>query len=143
MKRSIHQHELSYLFLRAALGVNLLAHGLVRLIDSYGRFVRNTGKAFEDTFIPDFVVKVFAASLPPAETVIGTFILLGFHTRFALSAGAAVMILLIFGKCLQQDWTTVSLQMIYMLFYYILLDRLGDNRISLDGRKKRVFDIEE
>lgn len=131
-KRPLHQHELSYFILRLSLGVNIFMHGMIRLTQSYYQFTESMAKAFEDTFLPQALVRVFAWSLPPIETLLGFLLLAGLYTRTALITGAALLIALIFGKCIQQDWTTVGIQMIYMLFYYILIDRVSDNRLSLD-----------
>ena len=44
------------------------------------------------------------------------------------------MFILVFGTGTRQDWTTVGLQMIYALYYYLMLARLDDNWLALDTR---------
>jgi len=64
--------------------------------------------------------------LPPVETALGLLLLLGLFTRFALIAGALVMMALVFGTNLAQDWNVAGLQLIYCFLYYYLLAHRRD-----------------
>ncbi len=74
---------LAYTMLRITLGINLLMHGLVRMLGNYSGFVETIHKDFQKTFLPSFSLTVFGWSLPPAETLVGLLLILGLFTRFA------------------------------------------------------------
>jgi hypothetical protein len=58
---------------------------------------------------------------------------LGLFTRWALTLGGLLITALIFGTALRSDWTTVGIQMIYAITYYLLLLNRVDNAFSLDA----------
>ena len=76
---------------------------------------------------------------PLRRVLVGLLILLmlGLFTRFAAVAGALVIMALIFGSGLQQKWDAVSTQMIYAVFFFLVLHFLENNRYSLDHRRRR------
>ncbi|MBS1511325.1 MAG: hypothetical protein JST86_10830 [Bacteroidetes bacterium] len=123
----------AYLMIRVALGLNILMHGITRLGSKTVFFRQVLQKEFEDTLLPAFLVTHFSRALPILETITGTLLLLGLFSGVAIYSGAAVMLLLIFGKALKSDWQTVSLQMIYVAFYAALAGGLSFNRYSLDA----------
>ncbi len=55
------------------------------------------------------------------EAVIGTLLVLGLWLRPALTAGSLLMILLLSGTCLLQNWSVAGLQLGYLAFYAMLL----------------------
>jgi hypothetical protein len=57
---------------------------------------------------------------------------IGLGTQLAIVSGFALLMLLLIGKSIKQDWMTVGLQMIYVGFYAVLEALLGYNRISID-----------
>jgi len=59
--------------------------------------------------------------LPVAEFIVGTLLLLGLFTRQALTAGALVMISLIFGSTMIESWDALPSQLIHTAFFSILL----------------------
>ena len=46
--------------------------------------------------------------------------------------GGLLIAALVFGTALRGDWTTVGIQMIYAIIYYLLLRNLADNYFSVD-----------
>ena len=66
------------------------------------------------------------------ETVIGTLLVVGFWLRPALAAGSLLMILLLSGTCLLQNWSVAGLQLGYLAFYAGLLATAACDRFSLD-----------
>ncbi|PJZ61114.1 DoxX family protein [Leptospira adleri] len=126
------EQSLAMLVLRLALGFNILIHGLVR-IASFRAFRDFLIKDFENTALPTWSVATFGTVLPFLETIIGFFLVLGLFSKWALFAGGLLMIVLISGKCIQSDWHTVGVQMIYVLFYFFLLKDLGSDRFNLDS----------
>lgn len=131
------EQSLAMFVLRLALGFNILIHGLVR-ITSIGAFRDFLIKDFENTALPAWSVAAFGTVLPFLETIVGFLLVLGLFSKWALFAGGLLMIALISGKCLQSDWHTVGIQMIYVLFYFLLLKDLGSDRFNLDFWFNRI-----
>jgi thiosulfate dehydrogenase [quinone] large subunit len=133
--------QLAYLVLRLALGVNMFIHGAGRLGGNYAEFVAETMKQFANSPIPAFGVSIWGHMIPYLETAIGLLLTLGFATRLVSVAGSLLMVSLIFGMGTLQKWDIVGTQMIYVLFYFLLLFVIEWNRYSVDGwlgRKRGV-----
>jgi thiosulfate dehydrogenase (quinone) large subunit len=96
--------------------------------------VDTTSKLFVNTILPMPLVRGFLFFLPFPECLIGALLMLGFFTRNALIAGSVTIIILVFGTGTRQDWTTVGLQMIYALYYFVMITRLDDNWLAVDTR---------
>ncbi|MDX2301149.1 MAG: DoxX family membrane protein [Microscillaceae bacterium] len=128
---NLDQH-LAFLVLRAALGLNILMHGLVRLRAGSRKFSESLVKDFEGTPLTPGLVAWFGYSLPPLESILGFLLLMGLFTQPVLLIGGMLIILLILGKSFQADWQTVSFQMIYVLIYAILLWLRPANYFSVD-----------
>jgi thiosulfate dehydrogenase [quinone] large subunit len=82
--------------------------------------------------LPKWILPPFAAVLPWTEAAIGLLLLLGLFTRFALVAGSVVMIALMAGITLAQNWDVAGIQLIYCFIYFVLLTHHGRNFYSLD-----------
>ena len=130
--RNISGRELAYLLLRLTMGVNILMHGLSRILAGLRPFVAGMMKEFAPTPLPAPLVHVFAYALPWSELFIGIAILLGLWTRAALVLGALEIIVLTFGVSLTQNWDVAGIQMTYAIVYAILLAFEGYNRWSVD-----------
>ncbi|NVO84907.1 DoxX family protein [Hymenobacter terrestris] len=124
--------ELAFVLGRLLLGVNFLMHCLVRLPKLAG-FRAGLVKQFAATPLPTALVDVFAAALPFVEGGIGL-LLLGLRTRPALVAAMLVMMSLVMGSSLLEEWATVGSQMLYGLFIFALLLHAQHNRLCLDRR---------
>jgi len=125
---------LAHAVLRLALGVNLLVHGLVRFPKLSG-FADALVGAFQDTLLPAGLVRAFALVLPFVEAAVGALLCLGLWLRQTLVVGTLVMVALIFGTALREDWSTLGIQMIYVAVYYLLLRDLHLDRYSLDAKR--------
>ncbi len=109
-----------------------------RLLANHQAFLAYLNNALAPAaLIPKGTLPVFAAVLPWVETILGLLLLLGLFTRFALIAGFLVMILLMSGVTLAQDWETAGLELIYCIIYFILLTFLNRNYFSLDSLLRR------
>ncbi|MGH9773122.1 MAG: DoxX family membrane protein [Candidatus Acidiferrales bacterium] len=124
---------IAYLLFRFSLGFVIFLHGIVRLAWHYQQFVQSTTQSFAKTPLALGSVHFAALCIPPVEAVLGFFILIGLLTRWALVGGALLMIFLLFGKCMQQDWATVAIQLAYAFFYFVLLVSRRWNRFALDS----------
>jgi thiosulfate dehydrogenase (quinone) large subunit len=131
---------IAYAILRLSFGVNIMLHGLSRLLAGPSGFLAYLNHYFEHAaLIPKSFLPVFGAVLPPVETALGLLLLLGLFTRFALIAGGLVMAALVFGTNLAQDWNVAGLQLIYcFLYYYLLAHRRESNLWSLDRWLRRT-----
>jgi thiosulfate dehydrogenase [quinone] large subunit len=127
---------LAYTLLRIALGINFFVHGLVRIGDIPG-FAQSQVSLYADIPSPDLLIRIFAYLIPPVELIVGLLVTIGLLTRQALIVGFALMVPLIFGTCLLQNWTTAGLQLVYCLVYFILLAGCSLNTISVDRLRQR------
>ena len=126
--------NIAYALLRLSFGANIMLHGLSRLLNGRAAFLAYLGHYFEHAhLIPAGMLPIFSAVLPWAETGVGLLVLLGLASRFAFIAGALVMLVLVIGTNLAQDWPVAGLQLIYCFIYYYLLAHLEQNVISVDG----------
>lgn len=126
--------KLAYVVFRLSLGINLLIHGAGRVLGpGVDAFSSKTTAEFASTPLPAGLVHAFLTVLPFAEFILGSLITLGLFTRLALVLGGLLITALIVGTALRSDWTTVGIQMIYAITYYLLMLNRADNAISLDG----------
>ncbi len=126
--------QLAHLVLRVTLGLNMAAHGAVR-VGHVSDFAAALVRDFSATVLPSWSVSAFATVLPFAELAIGVGILAGVRLRATLTAGGLLLAALMFGSCLRQAWEIVGIQLIYALTYYVLLTRAADARLVL-GRPR-------
>lgn len=122
----------AYFLLRLAMGINLLAHGLVRIpkIETFSNWMINL---YKETILPEIFISSFAKILPFAELTIGVFLIFGLFTYRTCLAGGILMIILIFGSCWVEQWEWVGFQMVYVLFFYLLIDTTRNNHFSIDN----------
>ena len=82
-------------------------------------------------------MNLFGWILPPVETALGLLLVLGLFSRYAMIAGFCVMVMLVFGTNLTQDWIVSGLQLIYCIIYYFLLVRRDLNTLAVDSLFQR------
>ncbi len=129
--------SIAYLLLRLSLGIVIFLHGVVRLAGHYQQFVKVPySLSRRRLYLPaPFTLQrcAFLLLKPFSAFSYST----GLLTRLALMGGALLMILLLFGKSMQQDWTTVAIQLVYSFLYFVLLAYRGWNRFALDSVFRR------
>lgn len=123
----------SYAVLRLTLGVSFLFQGVGKFLSGWPAFAQHTVEQFHTTFLPEFMVRPFAWSVAPVETVLGTLLCLGLLTRWTLIAGGLWMMALVFGTTLRHEFNTVAVQLLYALLFFVLQASETYNRISLDA----------
>lgn len=116
---------------RIGFGVNIASHGYTRIPGISG-FAAGLEEQFAGTFLPGVLVNLSGYGIVIGEAVLGTLLVLGLFVRASLVAGMLLMILLLFGTCLLQNWGTAGTQMIYLGFYAVLLATAGYDGYSLD-----------
>lgn len=132
---NISDQTLAYTLARLGMGINMLIHGLVRLPKLSG-FVGHISGQFEKTLLPGPLVQAYAYAIPIVELGVGIFLLLGLFTRQTLVVTALLMISLIFGTCLIENWSNAGSQMVYLAYITLLLAfRENYNQLSLDQKR--------
>lgn len=131
-RASTTDRRIAYALLRIVFGVNILLHGISRLVGDHAAFLAYLSQQMAKAPISKSLLPAFAAALPWTEATIGLLLLLGLFTRFALVAGSLVMIALMAGITLAQNWDVAGIQLIYCAIYFVLLTHRGRNFYSLD-----------
>jgi len=128
---------IAYTILRISFGANIMLHGVSRIVMGHAAFLAYLTHYFEKaSYVPVSMLSVFATVQPWVELILGLLLMIGLATRFSLIAGALVIMCLVFGTNLAQDWLVSGLQLIYAFLYYYLLVHLDQNRYSIDGMRK-------
>jgi thiosulfate dehydrogenase [quinone] large subunit len=125
--------KIAYALLRAVAGVNLLMHGVSRLLAGTAGFAGHLSEQFAHSPLPPTSVHLFGTILPTIEGLIGLLLLIGLKTRWALIAASVLIIVLTFGSALVQDWSAAGTQLVYALVFSVLLFMRRYNSWSLDG----------
>ena len=127
--------QMGYLMFRITLGINFLFHGITRFGSHYDVFVSRTVAEFAESPLPEFVVNLFAHSIPIVEFTLGALLIVGFKTRWALILSSAQIALLMTGMCILERWDVVGIQIPYALCFFFLLMHSEHNHYSLDRLK--------
>lgn len=122
----------SFLILRLAIGASMFGHGLVRLpkLAMFSNWMVGT---FEKSILPKAMVTPFSYLLPIAEFTIGLLLISGLFTKPALIGGGVVMMILIFGSCMIENWEILPSQLIHAAFFAVLLQFAANNTYALDN----------
>lgn len=122
----------SYVLLRLAIAISMFGHGLVRMPKLQG-FSDWMTKSFESSMLPQSLVRPFSYALPVAELLVGLLLILGLFTRQSLVAGGLVMLALLLGTTLIENWEAIPSQLIHVLFFAVLLHFIESNSYALDA----------
>ena len=136
-ERELRNRQMGYALLRAVVGVNLMMHGVSRMIAGPGEFAAKLVMQFEHAPLPAWSVWVFGQIMPAIEGLLGLLILIGLRTRAALIAASLLIIVLTFGSSLLQDWTATATQLTYALVYSVLIFLHQHDGWSIDAWIKR------
>ena len=113
----------AYLLLRVLTGLNFFMHGFVRIFTGshLGGFEQGMVKSMAATPLPPALTLATGYAIPCVELLIGTLLLLGLFTRVALTVAFLLMLVLMFGVTLKQDWATAGNQLVYGIVLSALL----------------------
>ncbi len=128
----LSDEKLAYLLLRVLAGLNLVMHGVSRLIAGSAQFASKIESQFSHTMLPVWSLHLFGIVLPPIEALLGLLILIGLRTRAALVAAMVWLLILTFGSSLIQDWQAAGTQLLYALAFTLLLFFRRYNALSID-----------
>ncbi|MBS7254708.1 DoxX family protein [Flavobacterium branchiicola] len=126
----------SFLLLRVAIAISMFGHGLVRLpkLTTFSNWMIGS---FENSMLPKIIVTPFSYILPIAEFAIGLCLLLGIFTRPSLIAGAVVMLALLFGTSMIENWEAIPSQLIHIAIFALLLHFVAYNSWAIDTLIKK------
>ena len=118
-----HEQRQAYLLLRLVTGVNFFGHGFARIFTGthLSGFAQGMVKNMATTPLPPSLTLATGYIVPCIELVIGVLLLLGVATRAALTLALLLMLVLMFGITLKQDWATAGGQLLYVLILALLL----------------------
>jgi len=117
------EHRQAYLLLRLFTGLDFFCHGFARIFTGthLPGFAQGMAKGMAASPLPPSLTLATGYAIPPVELVIGALLLLGVFTRSALTVAFVLMLILVFGVGMKQDWTAASQQLIYALVLFVLL----------------------
>ena len=128
----MRHYRWAYLLARLPIAMSMLGHGFIRLT-KLNQFSAGMVTHFSHSFLPDWIVQPFSYILPFAELLTGILLLLGWLTKFGLFLGVALMLVLIFGSSMSEEWQNVAIQLFYSLYLAGLFACIGYNKYSVDG----------
>ena len=134
--RTANEFELAYVIFRVIFGMDIFMHGAIRLMTGLAAWENPQAAVFETTPLPMWIVHGFLYPLPFFEVAIGLMTLFGFYTMLSYLLGAAMMVIIVFGNTVRQDWTTVGNNLHYVLYYCLLIAAIRYNTCALDGRRR-------
>ncbi|MBB5343970.1 DoxX family membrane protein [Tunturibacter empetritectus] len=126
----------AYALLRIVVGINLMMHGVSRMIAGPGEFAAKLVMQFSHAPLPAWSIWFFGLILPSIESLLGLLVLIGLRTRAALIAASLLIAVLTFGSALLQDWAATGTQLTYALVYFTLVFLHRYNGYSIDSWMK-------
>jgi thiosulfate dehydrogenase [quinone] large subunit len=117
------EQQHTYLFLRLLTGLDFFGHGFARIFTGthLSGFAHGMVKSMAASPLPPSLTLAAGYTIPCIELLIGTLLLLGLVTRYALTLAFLLMFVLMFGVTMKQDWSTAGSQLLYGLVLAILL----------------------
>lgn len=123
--------QYTYVLARLPVGMSLFGHGLERL-PKLSAFVAHMAQPFQISILPMQLVIPFGYVLPFLELLTGILLLLGLFTRFATVLGVIIMLALIFGSSMVEQWNNVFTQIIYGAYFALLFYFADYNILAID-----------
>ncbi|MND88292.1 hypothetical protein D3C87_719540 [compost metagenome] len=120
-----------FLLLRLGIAISMFGHGLVRL-PKLNTFSQWMIASFEKSLLPKAMVLPFSYVLPVAESTVGLCLLIGLFTKPALIMGAGVLLILLFGTAMIENWEAIPSQLLHLAFFALLLQFVQSNSWALD-----------
>ncbi|MDO6437378.1 DoxX family membrane protein [Cyclobacterium sp. 1_MG-2023] len=127
--------SVSYLMVRLGIGISMLGHGLVR-IPKLKTFSEGMINNFQDSLLPEFLLIPFSFALPFIEFLLGVLLIIGWQTKRAAIGGGCIMLALIAGTSLIENWSALPSQMIHLLFFVLVYEFNEANTFALDRTKE-------
>ncbi len=130
------KERFSYLLGRLPMGLSFFGHGLIR-ITKLNIFSDGMVKQFEKSPLPVGLVSAFGHVLPFFEFITGILLLVGLFTRFSIILGSVIILALIFGSSMIEQWNAIFIQLFYGLYLAILYLFSDYNGFSIDALRNK------
>jgi len=127
------QYQLTYLLARLPIGMSFFGHGLVRIL-KLSVFSAGLTAQFGKSILPSALVKPFSLVLPFLELLTGILLLTGLFTRQGIVLGWLIILALIFGSAMIEQWEDIFVQLFYALYLTGLFLFLSYNAYSVDAK---------
>ena len=126
------EQRIAYLLLRVIAGMDFFGHGFARIFTGthLGGFAHWMVGDMAKAPLPASLVLAIGYVVPWVELMVGLMLLFGVDTRFALVTALLLMLLLMFGITMKQDWTVAGQQLLYSLVLAVLL--FGRERLDVN-----------
>jgi thiosulfate dehydrogenase [quinone] large subunit len=113
----------AYVLLRLVTGLDFFMHGFSRIFTGshLSGFANGMVKSMGATPLLPSLTLAAGYAIPCVELLIGTLLLAGILTRATLKFALLLMLVLMFGVGLKQDWAVAGSQLVYALVLAILL----------------------
>jgi thiosulfate dehydrogenase (quinone) large subunit len=132
----MRQYNWAFLLARLPIAMSMFGHGLTRL-PRLNNFSLGMTTEFSRTWLPFGIVQAFSYALPFLELLTGLLLIFGVFTRFAVFLGVLLMVILIFGSSLIDEWQNVAIQMFYGVYFVGLLVYIEHNGFSVDAMRTK------
>lgn len=126
------QHKTTYLIVRLGIGLSMFGHGLVRL-PKLQAFSNGMLKMFANSILPEILTVPFTYAIPIVEFTFGLMIVIGLFTRTAAIVLSTLLISLIFGCTLIENWAAITSQLVHLAFVAYLVNYIDDNSYAVDN----------
>jgi thiosulfate dehydrogenase [quinone] large subunit len=130
-----NRREVAYALLRVTVVVMFLFYGVGKFLGGVGKFAGGMAQHFAGK-LPPALVLPFGYALPFAEVTLGTLILLGLFSPFALTLSGLLLVALTFGTVMAGDAPTSAHNVQYALVNFVLLYFADHNGYSLDRLRR-------
>lgn len=120
-----------FLLLRLGIGISMFGHGMIRLT-KLNAFRDWMVGSFAKSVLPAMLIKPFSLVLPFAELAIGLLLLIGLFTETAVFSGAVLVLVLIFGTTMVENWEALPSQLIHLAYFGLLLQFIASNTWAVD-----------
>lgn len=115
--------RLAYLLLRLITGLDFFGHGFARIFTGthLSGFAHWMVGDMAKSPLPSALLLVVGYIVPCVELLIGILLLSGLLVRYALILAMVLMLVLMFGVTMKQDWNVAGQQLLYGLVLALLL----------------------
>lgn len=133
------EQRVAYVMLRVVAGMDFFGHGFARIFTGtrLGGFAHWMVGDMAKAPLPANLVLAIGYVVPWVELVLGLMLLFGVGVRFALVTALLLMLLLMFGITMKQDWTVAGDQLLYSLVLAVLLFAREPLDVSWSGLLRR------
>jgi thiosulfate dehydrogenase [quinone] large subunit len=130
----------AYFLLRLVTGLDFFMHGFARIFtgSQLSGFANGMVKSMASTPLLPSVTLAAGYAIPCVELLIGALLLLGILSRTTLTLALLLMLVLMFGVGLKQDWAAAGSQLLYALVLAILLFARARYDVSWFGIFRRA-----